>query len=106
MIYLASPYSDPLPEVREYRFNVICEVTARLIREGHHVFSPIAHSHPLARHGLPGDWAFWEAYDRRMIAACDELWVCTMMGWRYSKGVQAEIVIAGEEGKPVRYIAP
>ena len=61
MIYLASPYSHPDATVREARFQAACRATASLIRAGHEVFSPIAHSHPLAAFGLPTDWSFWES---------------------------------------------
>ena len=34
MIYLASPYSDPDPAVREQRFEAACAVTAVMLRAG------------------------------------------------------------------------
>jgi len=105
MIYLASPYSHPDAAVRQQRFESACRAAAELIRRGHVVFSPIAHSHGIAQHGLPVDWDFWEAQDRRLLAACDELWVLTLDGWRESRGVQAEIAIARAAGKPVRFVS-
>lgn len=105
MIYLASPYSHPDAAVRQQRFESACRAAAELIRRGHVVFSPIAHSHSIAQHGLPVDWRFWEAQDRRLLAACDELWVLTLDGWRESRGVQAEIAIARAAGKPVRFVS-
>ena len=107
MIYLASPYSHEDPAVQHHRFLVVCRVAARLMRQGHQVFSPIAHSHPIAESGgLPGDWAFWEAYDYTMMDACKELWVVIMDGWGASKGVNAEIDYMRATGKSVRYIMP
>jgi hypothetical protein len=44
--------------------------------------------------------------DRRFLARCAELVVLAVGGWRESPGVQAEIRIASESGKPVRYVAP
>lgn len=105
LIYLASPYSHPDPAVREGRFHEACKMAAVLMREGYLVFSPIAHSHPLAAGwGLPLVFDYWEAFDRRMIAACDELHVLQLPGWQESTGVQAEMEIAFELGKPVIYI--
>jgi len=69
------------------------------------VFSPVAHSHCIAQHGLPLDWGFWERQDRRLLAACDELWVLQLDGWEHSRGVQAEIAIARAAGKPVRFVS-
>jgi nucleoside 2-deoxyribosyltransferase len=106
MIYLASPYSHVDPAVREQRFTIATRVAAKLIRAGHQVFSPISHSHPIASNGVPTDWTFWKAFDRRMLEACDELIVLMLDGWRESRGVQAEINLAIKLGKPIRYVSP
>ena len=106
MIYLASPYSHPDKRVRQRRFNASCQVTAALMRAGLIVFSPIVHSHPLTRHGLPGDWEFWQRYDRAYLEACTGVAVLMLEGWKESKGVQAEIAMARELGKPVIFIDP
>ena len=107
LIYLASPYSHHDPAVRQQRFETVCFVAANLMREGKHVYSPIAHTHPIAMKGdLPKGWDFWEQFDRKMISACQEVWVVMMDGWQESKGVAAELAIAGEMGLKVRYIQP
>ncbi len=107
LIYLASPYSHADASVMQERFETICGVAARLMRDGVHLYSPIAHTHPIAVKGeLPRGWEFWEQYDRKLLGACDEIWVCTLDGWRESKGVAAEIKIAEELGLPVRLVAP
>jgi Nucleoside 2-deoxyribosyltransferase len=106
VLYLASPYSDPAPAVREHRFRAACRATVALMRAGEIVFSPVVHSHPLTEDGLPTDWGFWERFDRQFLALCDELVVLMLDGWNESIGVQAEIRIATELGKPVRYLAP
>lgn len=106
MIYLASPYSHPCPTVREQRFDAVCRMAAAMMRQGQVVFAPIVHGHPLVGHGLPTEWPFWERFDREHLRRCDELVVLTLDGWRESVGVTAEIRIAGELGKPVRYLVP
>jgi len=106
MIYLASPYSHPDSVVREKRFHDSCRVATQLLAAGHTVFSPIVHGHSLVGHGLPTDWSFWERFDRDHLVRCDEVVVLMLDGWRESVGVAAEIRIAGELGKPVRYLAP
>ena len=70
------------------------------------VLSPVVHSAPIAKHGLPTDWSFWERLDRRLLQMCDEVLVLVLSGWRESTGVQAEIRIAGELGKAVRFLEP
>jgi nucleoside 2-deoxyribosyltransferase len=106
MIYLASPYSHDNPAVRAARFHAVCRAAAALIRAGEIVFSPVVHSHPLVEHGLPTGWAFWERIDREHIARCDEVVVLMLDGWEKSVGVQAEMQIARELGKPVRFLSP
>lgn len=107
IIYLASPYSHPLPEVRDARFRTVCRVAARLMREGAIVFSPIAHSHPIAMAGkLPTDWTYWDRYDRAMLEVSAELVVLRLDGWQHSTGVVAEIDIATHLGLPIRYFDP
>lgn len=106
MIYLASPYSHPTASTRLNRFRAVCRAAGVLMNSGHIIFSPIAHTHPIAMCcEMPGDWRFWERYDKAIIARCDELWVLTLDGWRESVGVTAEIQFAREIGKPVKGVA-
>ena len=104
MIYLVSPYSHPDAIVRERRFRAACRMAARLIRAGEVVFSPVAHGHAISLYGVPTDWSFWEAHDRRFLEQCDEVVVLMLDGWRDSLGIQAEMELAKELGKPVRYL--
>lgn len=104
LIYLASPYSDADASVREDRFNRVCREAARLMQVGVNIFSPIAHTHPIALYGLPKGWEFWEKYDRLYLEACTELWVLMLEGWMRSKGVAGEIAIMRELEKPVKYV--
>ena len=106
MIYLASPYTHPDTVVRQQRFEAVCRAAAELMRRGEIVFSPIAHSHPIAAFGLPTHWEFWETVDREHLKRCNELVVLMLDGWKTSRGVQAEIRMAAELGKPVRYLEP
>ncbi len=104
MIYLASPYSHPDASVRQQRFESACRAAATLICRGKTVFSPIAHSHAICAFGVPLDWRFWARHDRRYLEVCDEMVVLMLDGWRESVGVQAEMAIARELGKPVTYL--
>ncbi len=104
MIYLASPYSHPEATVRASRFRATCQAAAKLIQQGHLVFAPIAHSHPMTEFGLPPDWRFWERHDVEFLRRCNELVVLKLDGWRESRGVQAEIDLALEMDLPIRYL--
>jgi hypothetical protein len=102
LVYLASPYSHAA--IRDARYQAACRATAALISAGHVVFSPIVHSHPLVAFGLAGNWETWERIDRAFLERFDEVAVLMLDGWDQSIGVQAELRIAREMGKPVRFL--
>lgn len=105
LIYLACPYSHADPAIREQRFEAVSRYAAKVISAGAFVFSPISHTHPIAKHGnLPLGWDYWEKYDRIMIGVCTELRVLCLDGWKESLGVQAEMRIAEETGIPVTFV--
>ena len=104
LIYMASPYTHEDKNVVEQRFDEVCRVTAPLMTEGYFIFSPIAHTHPLVKYGVPGYWEYWADYDRKFLKACDVLCVLMMDGWKESVGVHAEIKIAKELEMPIFYL--
>lgn len=106
MIYLASPYSHELAEVREQRYWTVCYAAAKFMAEGHHIFSPIAHTHGICLQGKSQNFGFefWKVFDEEMIRLCDEFWILQMDGWEQSKGMKAETAYAYEIGKPVKYV--
>lgn len=107
MIYLASPYTDPDPVVMEQRFDAVCRKAGELMNSGEVVYSPIAHTHPIAvRAELPRDWEFWQRFDREMLRCASEIRILKLPGWETSKGVRAERAIASELGIPVTEIEP
>jgi nucleoside 2-deoxyribosyltransferase len=108
LIYLASPYSHPDPDVRQRRYVEACMAAAKLMEEGAAVFSPIAHGHSVAEHGgLPAmDHEFWMAQCLPWVERCDELVILTLDGWRESRGIQCEIAQASLVDIPVRLLEP
>ena len=107
MIYLAVPYTHPDRAVRLARFRAVNKAASLLMQQGHHVFSPISHSHPIAEEGgLPTSWEFWEKYDIEVLKMCSQVIVLMLDGWKESKGVAAEIEIAEGLGIGVRYAMP
>lgn len=105
--YLATPYSHPDPEVVQERFKVACAAAARLIGNGEIVFSPIAHSHPIAQSAsLPGNWEFWKRQDFRFLVGASRLLVVRAPGWEESVGVRKEIQLAKDLGIPVEFCDP
>ena len=72
---------------------------------GEAVFSPIAHSHPIALHGHEGDWETWAEFDRAVLGICTSLTVLMLDGWEQSRGIAAERIIAQDLALPIRYEA-
>ncbi len=106
LVYLAVPYSHVDPDVMETRFHSVNRVAANLMKNGTHIFSPISHTHPIAKAGgLPRGWDFWGAYDRAILGSCCKLVVLMLDGWRESAGVKAEIGIAEEMGIPIEFMS-
>ncbi len=106
MIYLASPYSHDDPDVKESRFQAVCKQTALMLKAGILVFSPIAHSHPVASYGMKGSYDVWQRFDESMIERCDEVWVLMLDGVEGSVGIKAEMEYARKLGRPVHTIMP
>jgi hypothetical protein len=109
IIYLATPYSHPSAAAREERFRISCQVAAWVMAQGHTVFCPIAHSHPIAAY-LPEellmDHQFWMRQDLPLLLHSSELWVYPHDAADVSRGVAREIAHAASHGIPIRYIAP
>jgi len=105
LIYLASPYSK-FPGGREEAFNTICKKAAQLMEQGHLIFCPIAHSHPIEDIGMTKihDGDFWLKQDFAVLAACKELWVYKMPSWEDSYGVAKEIEFANKNNITVKFI--
>lgn len=111
MIYIASPYTAGGADeaLMQERYEQACIATAKMTRNGHTVFSPIVHSHPLTKCGVEGlgrDFAYWSKIDYEFIDLCDELVVLKLKGWQDSKGIAEEVKYAESKGKIVNYVRP
>ncbi|MCH7685112.1 MAG: DUF1937 family protein [Planctomycetes bacterium] len=70
MTDLAGPYPQTDPSIRERRFQEACRVAARLMRNAAVLLSPVVFGHPLAQHGLPTGWRFWERRSAAHFMGC------------------------------------
>jgi nucleoside 2-deoxyribosyltransferase len=107
-IYLAIPYTfNP-----DLSHQVANKVAARLMKEGHVVFSPISHGHHISDH-LPSlvrtdsDW--WMTQDLPFVEWCDELHIVVIGDngtelIEQSKGVQIEFEYAKILKKRIKLI--
>ena len=69
------------------------------------VISPITMYHPVKMAcGVPGDWEYWKKCDTVLIKKCDAFYILTLVGWRESKGIAKEIIIAETLNKIICYV--
>ena len=107
LVYVATPYSK-YPGGTQAAFEDASAYAGRLLKAGVTVFSPIAHSHPLAVFGgIDGlNHDFWLGFDETFMRASDALCVVEMDGWEESHGVAREISFFRKQMKPVYFIKP
>lgn len=106
LAYLASPYSRaPGGIVRAWAD--ACTAAGQMILQGHAVYSPIAHTHPIAMHAHidPLDHERWMKRDAAMMERCDELWIVKMPGWNESVGIAIERATFELARKPERMLS-
>jgi len=107
-IYLAIPYSfNP-----KYSFKISNEVAAQLINEGHYIFAPISHSHPIANTGLidHNNHKIWLKQDLEFVKNwCTDVYIIVLRKdgnklIKESTGVQREIRWAKLYKKSIHYL--
>lgn len=108
VVYLASPYTHDDVYIREDRFLRSCRACAFAMNVwGVNITSAIVFTHPLVtRYTMPVEWEFWAKYDEVIIDTCEEVWVLCVPGFTHSVGANAEIKLAKEKGKRLRYMVP
>ena len=107
LAYLATPYSK-YPAGLQQAFVDAAKLAALLLRSGMNVYSPIAHTHPLALYGNldPLDHLIWLPFDQAMMNAADVLLIAHMQGWQESYGIAHEIEYFETAGKPIFDLDP
>lgn len=104
--YMATPYSK-YERGPEMAYEEACKCAALLLKRGLFVFSPVAHSHPIAQFGGldPLCHKTWMPLDLALLDECDGLLVVMMPGWKESVGVRLEIERAQKSEKPISYLS-
>lgn len=92
LCYLATPYSK-FPGGITAAFEAACAIAGELLKQGVKVYSPIAHTHPIATYAEidPLDHNIWLPFDEAMMVAADVIVVARLPGWEESRGVAHEI---------------
>ncbi len=104
LYYLASPYSK-YPYGIDKAFEDISSIAGTLLKKGILVYSPIAHSHPVAVHGKidPYDHSIWMPLDLKIAESCKGLIIAEMEGWETSYGISLEIAHFKKLNLPIYY---
>lgn len=103
-IYLGSPYSK-YEAGHDAAARVAADAASRLMCLMV-VYSPIAHGHAAAAHGLPLTWDFWKRQCQPLVDSASGLIVLTMAGWQESVGLQYEIEEFVRMNKPILHVSP
>lgn len=108
IVYLACPYTDPEPDVREDRFRCANKAAAHLVEQGLIVYSPISMTHPidlvLAAEGETKGPEYWVPFDEAFMTVCSRMIILKLDGWEKSIGVQRETEWFKRRGRPVEYL--
>lgn len=107
LIYLASPYTL-YHKGREDAWIEVCRLAGQLMNMGLSIYSPIAHSHPIATYGDLDhtDEEFWMCRNQHFIAKSDAILIAEMEGWDESVGMADEIKRFQLLGKPRFHVNP
>ena len=107
LIYVATPYSAYVFG-RSSAAHDARRHAGHLMREGFTVFSPIAHSHDIARvSGLDEiNHHFWMQQCRPFMDAAVALVIVRLPGWEISRGIAEEAAYFQAAGKPMVEMEP
>jgi uncharacterized protein DUF1937 len=96
------------PHGIEAAFRDVCKLAASLLLAGIKCYSPIAHTHPIAKYGNlnPRDHSIWLPFDGAMMRVADVLLVAHMDGWGESVGIAHEIKFFTDAKKPIYDLDP
>jgi hypothetical protein len=94
VIYVGGPYTHADHNIRRERFEALTAIAAEIVKQGHIVYSPITHTHPIDLHFVRDDVHlssdFWCDFDETFMSVCTEMVIVPLEGWEKSGGVKRE----------------
>ena len=101
-------------EYSKYRYGtynawlMACREAAALIKRGISIYSPIAHTHPIAVYGEidPLDHDIWLPADEPFMRAARGMILLMTPDWRTSRGLKHEVEFFTAAEKPIIYMIP
>jgi hypothetical protein len=107
LVYLGTPYTKYADGI-EAAFQDAAALAAQLLVRGVKVYSPIAHTHPIAVWGNldPRAHDIWLPFDQAMMNRSDAMVIGKLAGWDTSYGVEFEREFFKRAGRPIFTIHP
>ena len=107
LVYLATPYTKYTAGL-QCAFEDAARLAGEMVIRGVHVFSPIAHGHPISMYGgvQALNHPLWLTYDKKFMDLCEACVVGKLDGWEDSFGVAHEIEAFLGACKPIYFIDP
>jgi len=109
MIYLASPYRHPDPDMVRRRVKLTSFAVIKLAQRGFPIYSPVIHGHAIdmegrrSRRPVPSD-QYWLDHGIEMLELCGEMWVLMLAGWQDSEGIKGELAACDKRRLNVLYL--
>lgn len=108
VIYVGGPYTHADHSIRRERFDALTKIAADFVKQGHIVYSPITHTHPIDLHFVRDDVHlssdFWCDFDETFMSVCTEMVIVQLPGWDQSSGVKREREYFERRGLPVTFL--
>lgn len=103
--YLASPYTSDNSKERKKRYLKNLEAMSLFINHEISVFSPIAHTHPIATlYDLPTSSIYWNRFDEAFVKNSIGMIFVLIDGWLKSKGMKHEFELVKKRQSYPLYI--
>ena len=104
--YMATPYRA-YPHGLETAFDAACRYAAAFTDASVMVYSPIAHTHPIAKHTLLApDADEWVKIQEIFMIPAKGMILVQMAGWERSSGIAAEIKFFRTRNAPIIRVNP
>lgn len=99
-IYLASPLTDPNPNIMLGRYYAVVRAAAFIKSKGFSTFCPVAHGYTFTKfdNKIQHTWATWKTEDAAILSVCRMFIVLKLPGWDESIGLKAEWALAEKMG--------
>lgn len=104
--YLGAPYTDPDPNIRQFRMRAVTQLVDDLFEQTRLVYSPLTHNLSIDPIGIFRDYKTWLSFDHNMLSRCNSLIIFKLPGWKESRELSVEIDLAKSLNLIIEEIEP